>query len=113
MLLKEDMSKTVRSLITSSEARKVLQKIEQWDGEPRSQWKARADAHEAAIEGGDPFEYAKVAKELSRMESADELRPRDRRNLHHSLELIEEELTQSLNKTPTQARQLLQAALEK
>ena len=111
MLLKEDLSKTVRSLISASEARKVLKQIEHWDGEPKSQWKARADTHEAIIEGGDPFEYAKVVKELSRMESADELRPRDRRNLNDTLDLLEEELTASLNKTPAQARELLQDAL--
>ena len=111
MLLKEDLPKTVRSLISASEARKVLQQIKQWDGEPRSQWKARADAHEAVIEGGNPFEYAKVVKELSKMESADELRPRDRKNLSDTLDLLEEELTASLNKTAAQTRKLLQEAL--
>jgi CarD family transcriptional regulator len=111
MLLKEDLSKTVRSLISASEARKVLQQIKQWDGEPKSQWKARADAHEAIITGGNPFEYAKVVKELNRMESADELRPRDRRNLYDTLDLLEQELTESLNKTPVQVRKLLEEAL--
>jgi RNA polymerase-interacting CarD/CdnL/TRCF family regulator len=105
------LSNSVRSLISAREARKLLREIKHWEGEAKEQWKARADAHEAAIEGGDPFEYAKVAKELCRMESEQELRPRDKANLNRSLNLLTEEITQSLKKSPTQASKLIRQAL--
>jgi RNA polymerase-interacting CarD/CdnL/TRCF family regulator len=103
---------TVRSLISADEAKQLLKHIESWEGQAKSQWKARADAHQAAIEGGDPFEYAKVAKELGRMEAADELRPRDKANLAQSLNLLTEEITQSLQKTPAQTSKLIRKALD-
>jgi len=101
----------VRNLISAPQARKLLKEISAWEGKPQSQLKARADAHESAIDGGDPFVYGKVAKELSRMKSRDELRPRDKANLTRSLNLLAEELTFSLKKTSDQASELIQKAL--
>jgi RNA polymerase-interacting CarD/CdnL/TRCF family regulator len=110
-LLEKDLLKTVRILISADEAKKLLKHIETWDGKAKSQWKARAEAHQAAIDGGDPFKYARVVKELNRMDSEEELRPRDKANLAHALGLITEEITESLNKTPAQAAKLIQKAL--
>lgn len=112
-MLNDELPNTVRSLISATQARKLLKQIETWDGEAKSQAKARADKHQAAIESGNPFEYAKVAKELGRIKSEDELRPRDRTNLAQSLTLLREEITHSLKKTPAQAEKLLEKALEK
>ena len=110
-LLEKDLHNTVRTLISADEAWELLKQIEAWDGEAKSQWKARADAHQAAIDGGDPFKYAMVVKELNKMDSDGELRPKDRANLTQSLSLLTEEITQSLNKTPSQASKLIQEAL--
>lgn len=101
----------MRNLISAAKARKLLKEIEAWDGNPKSQLKARADAHESAIEGGDPFEYGKVAKELSRLKAKDELRPRDKANLTRSLTMLTEELTYSLKKPTDQASKLIHKAL--
>ena len=111
-MLKNDMPDTVRSLITTVEAKKLLKLIETWEGKPKKQWKARADAHLAAIEGGDPFQYAKAFTELSRMADAEELRLRDRSNLQQSRELLIEELARALKKTAPQAEKLIQKALD-
>jgi RNA polymerase-interacting CarD/CdnL/TRCF family regulator len=111
-LLEEDLPTMVRKLITADEAKDLLKHLEEWKGKAKAQWKARADAHQAAIDSGDPFKYARVVKELDRMEAEDELRPRDKANLAHSLGLLTEELTQSLAKTPAQTRKLIQSALK-
>jgi len=110
-LLEKDLANTVRALISADEAKELLKQIETWDGTAKSQWKARADAHQAAIEGGDPFKYARVVKELDQIDNEDELRPRDKANLTRALGLLTEEITQSLNKTPAQASKLIQKAL--
>ena len=99
-------------MITTVEAKKLLKLIETWEGKPKKQWKARADAHLAAIEGGDPFQYAKAFTELSRMADAEELRLRDRSNLQQSRELLIEELARALKKTAPQAEKLIQKALD-
>lgn len=88
----------------------MLSHLADWDGKAKSQWKARADKHQAAIDGGDPFEYAKVVKELSRMEAEGTLRPRDKGHLNQSLDLLVEEVSRTLKKTPEQARKLIEKA---
>jgi hypothetical protein len=45
------------------------------------------------------------------MELEDELRPRDKANLAQSLNLLKEEITHALNKTPAQTEALLEKAL--
>ena len=111
-LLKDECSNMLRSLMSADDSLKLLEQIEKWDGEPKSQWKARADKHQAAIETGDPFEYAKVPKELSKLDSEDELRPRDKVNLAQSLALLKEEITHSLRKSPAQVDRLIGKALD-
>lgn len=111
-MLKNDLPNHVRSLITKDEAQELLKHIEQWEGKPKKQWKARADAHQAAIEGGDPFEYAKVFAELSRMAEQDDLRLRDRANLSQSRNLLIEELARALRKSERQTEKLVEKALQ-
>jgi len=111
-VLEKDLRTTVRTLVTPEQTGKLLDQIRSWDGKAKPQWKARAETHQAAIDGGDPFEYARAAKELSRMETVDELRPRDKANLARSLRLLTEEISRALKKTPAQAAELIQSALD-
>jgi len=106
-ILKEDVPNTVRSLISSKEAKQLLEDLKSFDGKVSKQWKARANKHQAAIDRGDPFEYGKVFKSLSKLEEQDGLRAQDKQHLAQSLELLTEELACSLRKSPEQARKML------
>ncbi len=97
----------MRSLISSKEAKRLLDELKTYDGKVSKQWKARANAHQAAIDRGDPFEYAKVFKGLTRLEAKDGLRAQDKAHLAQSLELLTEELSCSLRKSPEQTRKIL------
>ncbi len=107
ILPRQNLSKTFRPLISTQEARKILNELEHWDGSADKQWKARAENNQAAIDRGDPLEYARVFKSLSKLEVEGDLRPRDRAHLNQSLEFLTEELSKSLGKTPQQARNLI------
>jgi RNA polymerase-interacting CarD/CdnL/TRCF family regulator len=111
-LRQDDLSDSVRNLITAKEANQLLDEMQQWEGKVSKQWKTRANAHQAAIDRGNPFEYAKVFKGLSLLEANDNLRAQDRAHLNQSLDLLTEELAFSLKKTPEQARRLLARASE-
>jgi len=111
ILLEKDVPSMVRSLITPAEAKKLLNQISNWKGEAKEQWKARAEAHQASIDGGDPFECAKVLKELSKMAADGTLRPRDKSNLDQSMNLLCEELSRALDKTTAQARKLIKQVI--
>jgi len=110
-VLEKDLSDTIRLLITPEEAQDLLNKISDWNGKAKPQWKARADTHQAAIDGDDPFEYAKVLKGLNNLEDDEPLRPRDKGHLAQSLDLLTEELSLALNKRPAQTRKLINAAV--
>lgn len=97
----------MRSLISNKDAKRLLEEIKTWNGKVSKQWKARANAHQAAIDRGDPFEYAKVFKGLSKLEEEDGLRAQDKAHLAQSLDLLTEELACSLRKSPEQARKML------
>ena len=106
-LLKKDLNTTVRNLISAKEAKKVLDQLKTWNGKVNDQWKARADASQAAIDSGNPLEYAKVFKGLSMLERESSLRAQDKSALVQSLNLLTEELARSLDKTPAQARKII------
>jgi RNA polymerase-interacting CarD/CdnL/TRCF family regulator len=110
-VLAEDLSTTFRRLISANEAKSLLEKIRQWDGKPKKQWKARAEAHQNAIESGDPLECAKVLKGLTRVEAEDKLRIQDRDHLKRSMELLTDELSRALKKRPAQTRKMLDEAV--
>jgi len=107
MLRKQDLAETVRNPINAKEARRLLEHLETWKGRMSRQWKARANANQAAIDRGDPFGYAEVYKGLSRLEEEGVLRASDRQHLNHSLEFLAEEVANALKKTPEQARSLI------
>jgi RNA polymerase-interacting CarD/CdnL/TRCF family regulator len=111
-LRKDDLEESVRNLITAKEAKSLLQEMQTWEGKVSKQWKTRANAHQAAIDRGDPFEYAKVFKGLIRLEARDTLRAQDRAHLNQSADLLTEEIAFSLKKTPEQARRMLNRASE-
>lgn len=111
IVLAEDLKKTFRNLISANEAKNLLEKIRQWDGHPKKQWKARAEAHQNAIESGDPLECAKVLKGLTRVEAEDKLRIQDRDHLKRSMELLTDELSRALKKRPAQTRKMLDEAV--
>ena len=109
----QDAAETVRSPINKKQAKQILDHIESWNGRPSKQWKARAAAHQEAMDRGDPFEYAEVFKGLSRLDAEDTLRHTDRSHLNQAMDFLADELSFALGKTPDQVRVLLvEAATE-
>ena len=106
-VLEEELPDVVRSLISFEEAEELLGQMSAWNGKPNEKWKARANAHQAALESGDPFEYVKVLKELTYLERQGELGLRDREHLSKSLYLITDELACAMKKSPRNVRRLL------
>jgi RNA polymerase-interacting CarD/CdnL/TRCF family regulator len=106
----QDAAQTVRCPITAKQARQIIKHIETWDGRASKQWKARAAAHQEAIDHGDPFEYAEVFKSLSRLEAEGSLRHTDRSHLHRAMDFLADELSFALGKTPDAVRDLLTEA---
>ena len=104
MLRQQDLAKTVRKPINASEAKQLLDHLESWDGKVSTEWKARANANQVAMERGDPFSYAEVYKGLCKLEEEGTLRSTDREHLNRSLDFLVEELAIALGKTPEQAR---------
>ena len=109
-VLEDSVSGMVRGLISSEEAHDLLDHMTAWNGKPQSQWKARANANQAAIESGDPFEYSKVLKSLASLESGGAIRSSDRQHLNVSLNLLTEELACAMNKSRNRVRGLLSKA---
>lgn len=112
MLREQDLDITIRNPISAREAEKLLNHLQNWDGKVSSQWKARANANQEALERGDPFGYAEVYKGLSRLEAEGTLRNTDRAHLNQSLELLVEEIAHALGETPEQARMQIARAGE-
>ena len=106
------MPAQVRELMPQKQAEEVLDMVRTWDGKPSSAWKARSEAHQRAIDSGDPFEYAKAYRELHEMDCKDALRPQDNAHLNQISQLLSEELARSLNKPDQQIRQLISEALD-
>ena len=103
----QDMASAVRRPLDASQAGQLLDYMEHWDGKCSRQWKARAAAHQQAMERNDPFEYAEVCKGLAQLESEGTLRHTDRTHLNRSIEFLADELAYALDKTPDYARMLI------
>ena len=110
-MLEESLPEVVRRVISSKEAEDLLDQMSSWNGQCASQWKARANAHQAAIDSGDPFEYVKVLKGLAQLDNAGPLRTCDRQHFNESLTLLTEELACALNKSPSQVTELIHQAV--
>jgi RNA polymerase-interacting CarD/CdnL/TRCF family regulator len=104
ILRKEDLAKTVRNPIDASEAKKLLAHLKSWKGKVSSKWKARATAHQQAMDKGDPFGYAEVYKGLSKLEEEGKLRAADRAHYNQSLSFLSEELANALGKSEDEVR---------
>ncbi len=104
MIRQQDLADIVRNPINASEAKKLLDHLDKWDGNVSNKWKVRANANQIAMERGDPFDYAEVYKGLSRLEAEGTLRASDRAHLNQALDFLVEELANALGKTPEQAR---------
>ena len=109
-LPKQDLDDQVRQPISQKDAKKLLEELEAYKAKPRGGWKARANANQKAIDRGNPFEYAKVYKVLAKLEADGALRAQDRAHPNQSMNLLVDELSHSLRKTPEQARELLTKA---
>jgi RNA polymerase-interacting CarD/CdnL/TRCF family regulator len=103
----QDVVSAVRRPLDASQAGQLLDYIEHWDGKCSRQWKARAAAHQEAMQRNDPFEYAEVCKGLSQLETEGTLRHTDRTHLNRSIEFLADELAYALDKTPDYARMLI------
>jgi CarD family transcriptional regulator len=110
-MLEKDLPETLRELVSEKEARQLLDVMKSCDSRPSSNWKTRANANQAALDSGDPFEYARVAKGLAQFQSDGELRLSDRQHFNRSLELLTEELACTLSKSTNQARRLIEKAI--
>lgn len=104
MLREQDLENIVRPPINKTEATKLLEHLDNWNGKVGSSWKIRASANQSVIEAGDPFGYVDVYKGLSKLENEGTLRASDRQHLNQSLELLVEELAYATGGTPEQAR---------
>lgn len=110
MLREEDLETEVRAAIDAKEAKKLLEHLENCKARMSSQWKARGNANQKRIDSGDPYEYARVYKGLSRLQSkGDGLRAADRQHLQISYDFLVEEIALALNKSSRQARKLIHA----
>ena len=103
----QDVVSAVRRPLDASQAGQLLDYIEHWEGKCSRQWKARAAAHQEAMQRNDPFEYAEVCKGLSQLESEGTLRHTDRTHLNRSIEFLADEWAYALDKTPDYARMLI------
>ena len=110
-MLEENLLEVVRRVISSEEAEDLLDQLSSWNGQCSSQWKARANAHQAAIDSGDPFEYVKVLKGLAQLDNEGPLRTCDRQHFNQSLSLLTEELACALKKSPRQVSKLIDQAV--
>jgi len=109
-LQKDRLADEVRTLISANKSRQLLKELQAWSKKPSKQWKARANAHQAAIATGDPFEYAKVYKELSGLDADDALRTGDRQHFKQTEALLVEELASALGKSRRKALAMLHEA---
>ena len=107
MLREQDLDEMVRCPISAKEAKSLLDHLEKYEGQMSRQWKARANANQAAMDKGDPFGYAKVVKGLSKLEAEGTLRASDRTHLNQSLTFLSEELANALKTSTDKARELI------
>jgi len=103
----QDAAEAVRKPVNCKQARQILEHIGSWHGNPSKQWKARANAHQAAIDRGDPFEYAEVFKNLHWLEAEGSLRNTDRAHLNQAMDFLVDELSFAFDKTPERVRELI------
>lgn len=111
MIVREmDLGETVRKPIARKTASEVLAYIGEWDEPVSEQWKARANALQAKLDNGDPFELAEVYKALSLRKAADNLSTADRRQLSQSESRLSEELGMAFGQSQAEVLQLMETS---
>lgn len=110
MLREHSLDETIRSPIGPSRAEKLLDHMKSWKTKFSNQWKARANAHQALMDEGDPTAYAKVYKSLREREQKDTLSSADRKHLKRCTEFLSEELANALGQTTDEALHLMTQA---
>lgn len=98
MMRPEALKETVRAVVSKATARKILEHMESCEVDTEDQWKTRIDRNEKALEGRDPFELARIFKELSHLRAAGiNLRAADRKHLQTAFDLLSDELGAALS----------------
>lgn len=110
MVREEDLQETVRPPIRKSEAQKVLDHLETWDGKVSESWKSRANTHQAKIDDGNPFSLAEVYKCLCQRRADDSLSAADRKHLSRTEQFLAEELAVALNKSTEETIKRMEGA---
>ena len=104
MVSEEEVGDTVRKPIDADEAAEIIDWLKDAKAKSSNQWKARANAHQAKLEDGDPRSYAEVYKNLRARQADDKLSVADRRHLKKSARLLSEELGHAMGTTARKAR---------
>lgn len=113
MVRESDLAEIIRKPIEESEARGVLEHINNWNEPVSGSWKVRANAQQRKLDDGSPFALAEVYKTLSLLQEADSLSAADRQQLSHSEKCLSEELAVALEKPIGEVcRSMEKAALE-
>ncbi len=102
MLRENSLENTIRPPMGPTLARKVLDHMKNWQAKVSDQWKARANAHQAMMDKGDPHGFAKVYKSLRVLQQEDSLSTTDRKHLKQSAAFLSEELANALGQTQSE-----------
>ncbi len=103
MLRENSLDDTIRTPIGPSRAEKLLNHMKSCEAKVSNQWKARANAHQALMDGGEPKAYAEVYKSLRELEQEDALSSADRIHLKRCTDFLSEELANALGQTTGEA----------
>jgi len=103
MLRENSLDDTIRTPIGPTRAEKLLDHMKSWKVKVSDQWKARANAHQARMDEGDPIAYAEVYKSLREREQEESLSSADRKHLKQCTEFLSEELANAFGQSPGEA----------
>lgn len=102
MLRENSLESTIRPPMGPSLAKKILDHMKNWQAKVSDQWKARANAHQAMMDKGDPHAFSKVYKGLRVLQQEDSLSTTDRKHLKQSAAFLSEELANALGQTQSE-----------
>ena len=108
LVRRQDLSESVRSIISAKEARDVLDHLKSCKPKMSTHWKSRTNKNEAAIEDGEPEKLATVYKGLVTMQAKGQsLRAADRKHLQASFDLLCEELAAALGEPRSEVERMV------
>lgn len=104
LLLRENsLGNVIRAPIGASKAEKILDHMKAWEAKVSSQWKTRANTHQAMLDEGDPIACAEVYKTLRVLKRDGALSATDRKHLKRCTEYLSEELANALGTSQREA----------